>query len=175
MKVKGGEKANKVLADLAAKLSRPGTLRVGFLEGARYPDGTSVAMVAALQNFGTRTIPRRPFFTNMVKDKQDEWGPALAALLPAHDYDAKIALEILGEGIAGQLRQSIIDTYSPPLSPITVMLRGMRSHDQKLMVTRRTVGEAARRVAAGKTNYGASTKPLVDTGFMLGSVASEVK
>lgn len=139
--VQGGQELERYLNDLARKLARPGTLRVGFLEGATYPDGTPVALVAAVQNFGapSKGIPPRPFFSNMVETKQAEWGPALGALLEANDYDADKALKLLGEGIAGQLRQSIVDTNSPALAPATVKAKGF-------------------------------AKPLVDTGHMLNSV-----
>jgi hypothetical protein len=70
--VKGGEKLEAALATLATKLAVPATLRVGFLENAKYPDGTPVAAVAAWQNYGTGSIPPRPFFSNMVAQKSPE-------------------------------------------------------------------------------------------------------
>src|SRR5262249_53586908 len=81
-----------------------------------YPDGTPVAMVAALDEFGSEKAPPRPFFRNMVAAKSDEWPPAIAALLKANDYDAAKALELAGSGIKSQLQESIIDTVAPPLS-----------------------------------------------------------
>lgn len=171
-KVKGGEKVKAELAELARNVTKGAKLQVGFLAGAKYPNGTSVPMVAAIQNYGAPAvgIPPRPYFSNMVADKSPGWGKKLGAILPTVGFDSDKALDLMGEGIEGQLRQSIIDTYSPALSPITVMLRGMKSHDQGLVVTGRTVGEAAARVKAGLTNYGASTKPLEETGYMLLSV-----
>lgn len=172
-----GKGLKNALKDLSGKVGKGATLQVGFLAGATEPDGTSIPMIAALQNYGApgAGIPPRPFFSNMVAAKSPQWGKQLANVLVSVDYDSDLALDRMGFGIAGQLRQSIIDTNAPPLSPITVMLRGMRSHDQSLVVTGKTVGEAARRVAAGLTNYGASTKVLVDTGHMLGSVDHVVK
>lgn len=63
----GGEKLQKYLEELENNLSSGTGLKVGFLEGATYPDGTSVPMVAAVQEFGgsidiparTQTIYRR--------------------------------------------------------------------------------------------------------------------
>jgi hypothetical protein len=82
----------------------------------------------------------------------------------------------MGQTIQEDLQQSIADLMSPALSPITVMLRGMRSKGgPNFKITGKTVGEAARRVAEGKTNYGASTKPLVDSGTMLRSPTHTVK
>lgn len=172
--IKGGAKLEAELARMTANLSKAATLRVGFLQGSSYPDGTSVPMVAALNEFGHGKTPPRPFFRNMVAAKSPGWPAAIAPLLKKNGYDAKRTLELMGEGIKGQLQQSIIDTNEPALSPITVMLRGMKANDSSLVVTGRTVGEAAARVAAGKTNYGASSKPLVDTGVLLAACDFEV-
>jgi len=133
-------------------------------------------MVAAIQNFGAPAahIPPRPFFTNMVKDKSPEWPKAVGDLLKDNDYDANATLNQAGAGIKGQLQQAIVDTYAPALSPVTVMLRGMKSQDPTLVVTGKTVGEARARVKAGLTNYGASTKPLIEHGDMLNAVDFEV-
>lgn len=175
--IKGGDKLAAALAKISAGVSKPATLSVGFLEGSTYPDGTSTPMVAAIQEFGAQKagIPPRPFFRNMIAAKSPEWPEAVGELLKDNDYDAERTLGRAGEGIKGQLQQSIIDTNEPALSPITVMLRGMKSNDQSLVVTGKTVGEAAARVKAGLTNYGASTKVLDETGHMINSVDFTVK
>lgn len=175
-KLVGGSRFKAAIGDLSRKLAKAGTVRVGFLEGAKYPNGTPVAMVAAIQNYGAprRGIPPRPYFSNMVKDRSPGWAPAMIENLKRTNYSTEQTLELMGQGIKGQLQQAIIDTMSPALSPVTVMLRGMRANDPSLIVTGKTVGEAAQRVADKKTNYGASTKPLVDTGYMLSRVDYEV-
>lgn len=174
--IKGGDKLAAAMRDIAKNLKKGGTLKVGFLEGAKYPNGTPVAMVAAIQNFGAPRagIPPRPFFSNMVKEKSKSWPKAIEENLRRSNYDTALTLERVGEGIASQLQQAIIDTDAPPLSPVTVMLRGMKGNDPSLKVTGKTVGQAAARVKAGKTNYGASTKPLVDSGDMIRAVGKEV-
>lgn len=143
--IEGGERAMNAIRDIADKLKGAKTLSVGFLDGATYPDGTSVALVAAVQNFGSpkNGIPPRPFFSNMVAEKSPAWGPQLATLLPAVGYDSKMALEQMGQQIAGDLRQSIVDTNSPGLKPATIRRKGFE-------------------------------KPLVDSGHMLQSVDYEV-
>lgn len=175
--IEGGDKLKAELERIAKNLKKGAAVEVGFLEGATYPDGTSVPMVAAIQEFGAPKvgIPARPFFRNMIADKSGEWGPALSRILPSVDYDAAKALDLMGEGIEGELRDSIIDTTEPPLSETTLMLRKMRSEDPSLVVTGKTVGEAAARVHAGESAAGVSTKPLIDTGHMLNSVAHKVK
>jgi hypothetical protein len=122
--VRGGDKLSGVLKGLADKITKAKVVKVGFLEGATYPDGTSVPLVAAVQNFGSKTIPPRPFFSNMVAEKQSEWPAAVAANLKDTGYDAKLTLERMGQGITGQLRQSIQDTNDPPLAQSTIDRKG---------------------------------------------------
>lgn len=173
----GGAALEAKLREIAEKVSKAETLRVGFLEGATYPDGKPVAMVAAIQEFGAprASIPPRPFFRNMIASKSPNWGESLAAILKNNDYDAEKSLMVMGEGIKGQLVESIIQTNSPALSPTTLMLRKMRSEDQSLVVTGKTVGEAARRVADGESYAGVSTAVLIDSGHLQNSVDYEVK
>ena len=175
--VTGGDKFQAALAEIAKKLSTGSTVKVGFMAGATEPDGTSIPMIAAILEMGAPNagIPPRPFMRNMIADKSGEWPAMIEAELQNNGYDAAKALAALGHVIEGQLAESITSFTDPPLSPITVMLRGMRRNKPDLVVTGATVGEAARRVAAGKTNYGASSKPLVDQGNMLNSITSEVE
>jgi hypothetical protein len=176
VKVTGGDKLAQVLGDFAKKMSSAKTVRVGFLEGSTYPNGTSTAFVASVQEFGAPKvgIPPRPFFRNMIAAKKGEWPGAIAALLKANGYDAKLTLDQTGAAIAGQLRQSIVDVLSPPLSPVTLMLRKMFGNNPSA-IRGRDVAEARRRVAAGESSSGVSTKPLVWTGNLFASVDHEVK
>lgn len=124
--ISGGEKLERYLRDLAKKVSNAGTLEVGFLEGATYPDGTPVALVAAVNEFGSAAngTPARPAFRNMVAEKSPGWGPAMAECLKQTDNDAAQALELMGEGIKGQLQESIIDFSGVPLAPATIARKG---------------------------------------------------
>ena len=172
----GGDKLEARLEAIASKISRGAFLRVGFLEGATYPDGTSVATVAAIQNFGApaKGIPERPFFTNWVASKSKSWGEALINRLKANDWDLPKSLEQMGLGLAGQLRQSIVDTNAPALSDVTLLLRERFSDHNQIEFG--DVLDAWRDVAAGvkPTISGTGAKPLVWTGHMLQSVDYEV-
>lgn len=173
---KSGGLLDKRLRELAAKVSKPAVLRAGFLETARYPDGQSVAGVAAIQNFGAPAagIPARPFFSNAVARGGAEWAGKLAALLKMADYDAEKALTMMGPVIAFDIQKSITETNAPPLSEITLQLRKMRQENPDLDVTGATVGEAAQRAKEGVSTAGVSTKPLVDSGTMFRYVSFEV-
>ena len=143
--ISGGAKAAAYLAKLSGSLKNDPVVKVGFLEGATYPDGTPVAAVAAFNEFGVprRGQPPRPFFRNMIQQKGPTWSAAIAGLMKAHNNDVAKVLDLTGQAVAGQLRQSIVDLVDPPLAPSTVARKG-------------------------------NAKPLVDTGHMLNSVDYEV-
>jgi hypothetical protein len=125
--VKGGDKLKRKLDALIAGLaSGNNTVKVGFLSKATYPDGKPVAMIAAIQDFGapSRGIPPRPFFRNMIRDNSKAWPGIMANLLATTNYDTDKTLNLMGEGIKGQLQQSIRDTNTPTLSPKTVARKG---------------------------------------------------
>lgn len=50
--IRGGDKLKAVLARMSAQFNEAHTLKVGFLEGATYEDGTPVAAIAVLQEYG---------------------------------------------------------------------------------------------------------------------------
>jgi len=174
----GGAKLQAKLAELSQQVSKKAELRVGFLEGATYEDGKPVAMIAAIQEFGAPKagIPPRPYFRSMIAEKSGEWGDKVGKVLVASEYDVDRALALMGDGIAGQLRTSIIKTNSPPLSDVTLLLRE-RFGNRRDEITGADVAEARRDVAAGvkPSVTGTQAKPLVWTGHLLNSVDYEVR
>ena len=131
-KILGGDKLTAALAAIAAKVNKAASVQVGFLENSTYPDGTSVPMVAAIQEFGSGKVPSRPFFRDMIAAKSGEWPDATAMALKASDYDGAKALALVGEGIKGQLQTSITTFSGVPLSPRTVEAKG---NDKQLVDT----------------------------------------
>lgn len=170
--VSGGEGLTAKLAEIREKIGDAREVRVGFLENATYPDGQPVAMVAALNNYGAPEagIPARPFFTNMVADKSSGWGEKFAKVLRAADYDAAKSLDLMGVGIAGQLREAIVTTNDPPNSAVTNLLK--QRFPMREGMTFADVQQARQDVAGGET--APAGKPLTWTGHMLMSVDSEV-
>lgn len=142
----GGEALEKKLAELAERLGESKTLRVGFLEGATYPDGESVPMVAAANEFGDPAMnrPPRPFFRNMIAAKSPQWGDDIGKIAGATNYDTSTLLPLMGERIKDQLQGSIREFYDPPLSPYTIKKKG-------------------------------NDKPLIETSHMLNSVDYDIK
>ena len=171
--ISGGTKLKAALKEISKKASKAAVLKVGFIGGAAYPTGQTVATIAAIQEFGAPAagIPPRPYFRTMVTAKKGTWGKDLGHVLVAADYQSDKALEYMGERIGGQLQDSIIELDEPALSPVTLMLRQMFPQMKTYDKTGKDVAEARARVAAGERATGVSTKPLVWTGFMLNSVA----
>lgn len=167
----GGENLERKLEELANRVATGATLRVGFLEGATYPDGTPVATIAVINNFGApeKGIPARPFFSKFIADNSDKWGEQLSTLLQHTNFDVPRALALMGEGMAGQLRQTIVGMNDPPNSPVTNLLKQRFPTGD---VTFQDVLDAWRDVAAGET--APAGKPLVWSGNMLNSVDYEV-
>ncbi|HFY5859508.1 TPA: hypothetical protein ACIH6E_003942 [Salmonella enterica subsp. enterica serovar Typhimurium] len=142
----GGAALEAKLSELAEKLGDGKMLRVGFLEGATYPDGQSVPMVAAANEYGDPAMnrPPRPFFRNMIADKSPEWPQDIAKIAETTGYDAETMLGLMGEHIKGQLQGSIRDLMEPALSPVTIAKKGF-------------------------------SKPLIETSHMLNSVDYDIK
>lgn len=112
----------KKLADYAKKMS--GSVEVGFMENATYPDGTPVAAVAFWNEYGNGSAPPRPFFRNMIDEEKPTWPGKVAALAKATDNDGPKVLALMGEDIQGALIQSINNLREPALSPYTIKKKG---------------------------------------------------
>jgi len=142
------DKILDALNNIASNLSDK-QLKVGFIDGATYPDGTPVAMVAATNEYGNpaNNQPPRPFFRNAIAEHESEWLDAISRGLekgvPIDDV-----LAVVGERAVGDVVQSIATLMDPPLSPATVASRNSKGN--------------------------ASTKPLVDTKVMIRDVHYEV-
>lgn len=149
--ITGGAKLEAHLRQSIRNLKRAQKVEVGFFENATYPDGTPVAMVAAINEWGASgagrghkvKIPPRPFFRTMIKDGEAHWGPDLGKILKSAEYDAAVALARMGESMKGELQTSIRDWSEPPNAPATIKKKGF-------------------------------DKPLIDTGDMVKRVGSEV-
>lgn len=178
----GSNLEKRILAAVSKRIDemQSKTIKAGFFPEAAYPDGTPVAYVAAIQEYGSPAngIPARKPVRTTVENERDQWSADLARGVRAvihGSITADAVFEQVGGAMAADIQDGIGAVTEPPLSPVTVMLRGMRKNDPNLTVTGTTVGEAAQRVADSKTNYGASDKPLIDSGLMQTSVTHKVE
>jgi len=135
-------------------------LRVGWGDTIKYDDGTSVAMIAAQNEFGNaaKSIPPRPFMRPAISAHKMTWSAKLAqgtkAVLNGKRSIGEV-FEAVGLLVAGDVRKQISLVTAPALKTATVMAR-LRGTKQ---------GKSVKLTAA---------KPLVHTGYMLNSLTSEV-
>jgi len=122
MELKGGDKLQQALSDIADKMS--GAAKAGFLENATYPDGTPVAAVAFWNEFGTTTIPPRPFFRTVIAEKSGEWADRLGKTAVHFEYDADKVLNLMGQTIVEDIQQSIVGWTDPENAASTVAKKG---------------------------------------------------
>lgn len=127
-------------------------LKVGFFEHSKYPDGTPIAYVAAIQELGYPAggIPPRPFLRPTMSDKKTEYGQLIfrvAKAAASGNITINDGLTQVGAKAASDVKLAIKAVTTPVLDDATVKAR-------------------ARRHSKGKS----TNKPLVDTGQMLQAV-----
>jgi hypothetical protein len=143
-KIVGGKKLDLALQAIEKKITSGGVLRMGFLEGAKYPERTnarflkavgseatptvvpslSIAQVAIWNEYGTRTAPARPAFRTTIAQKSKDWGAKLGKAIIATDYDGRKALALLGQDMRDDLENAIAQWTSPANAPLTVKIKG---------------------------------------------------
>jgi hypothetical protein len=126
----------------------------GWFESAQYADGTPVAYVAAIHEYGYEAggIPPRPFMRSTIAEKQGEWkvlAQNAAKQIAAGRMSSVEYVGLLAATATGHVQKKIGSITAPPLKLATVQAR-------------------ARRRASGV----ASDKPLVDTAIMLQTMTS---
>lgn len=154
MKITQDNSGSEALEKLADKIKKS-KIEVGFFETAKYPDGTPVAYVAAIQEFGypAGNIPSRPFFRNAIS-QNDGWKQlatkAMNAVVEGR-MELNQALNQMGLKMAADVKDSITDGSYEALKQSTLDARQSRKRTQ-----------------------GVASKPLIDTAQMLQSVTYAV-
>ncbi|MDP1297873.1 hypothetical protein Q6301_20070 [Klebsiella quasipneumoniae] len=120
--ISGGDKINQVLADMlkGAEIR----MNVGILAGSTNEDtGEPIAPYAAANEFGTKTIPARPFMRNTAADKTSEWADVAAKAMKGQAQNAdgfRNAFTILGMTAAQDIKDTIEHSVSPPNAQSTI-------------------------------------------------------
>lgn len=128
--------------------------RAGFFDTSVYPDGTPVAYVAAAQEYGTPTAPARSFFRPTMKAKKNAWADLMrngAKAVISGRLTAEQMLEQFGQSVAGSVKETISQIQNPALAESTIKARQSK-----------------------RKSPGVSTKPLVDSGYMISQVSNDV-
>lgn len=125
---------------------------VGWFASAKYPDGTPVAGVAVVQEFGTSDgrIPPRPFARPTIAANGKpggRWSQAVAQSMRKSKSIEQTA-HTLGNFVRGDMQEAIARVTTPELAEATKEARRSRGNS--------------------------STKPLVDTRVMMPTLNYEV-
>jgi len=134
--------------------------KVGWFPSAKYGDGTPVAYIATIHEFGSprNNIPPRPFMRPTIAKRKESWKALAeqgARAVAQGRYTVDKVLEEIGNQAAGDIGKTISEIQSPPLKAATVRARMRRYADKKTV--------------------GLLTKPLNDSGLMISSISSEVE
>lgn len=104
--------------------------KTGWFESAHYPEGTPVAHVATVHEFGTDRIPARPFMRPAVAEHGQEWLDLMAqgatAALEGR-FSPEQVLEAVAIQAAGDVAKQITKLTGPPLSPETIKRKGFET------------------------------------------------
>ena len=120
LRTTGGDKLKAIMAK--AEQARRSKIKVGYMGGS-YPDGTSLAAVAAAQNYGVpgQGIPERPFFSQSVGTMREELPRLLVKTIDPKTLTVSDAEgRVIGRWAANIIRQRIADLNQPPNAPSTL-------------------------------------------------------
>ena len=114
------------LEEIERNALKANSVQIGFMENAVYGDGTQVALVAMVQEFGSpiNNIPPRPFFRTMIANESPNWSALVKSNLQRTNYDARRTLSLTGDTIAQQLKDSILNGNWAPNAPSTIARKG---------------------------------------------------
>lgn len=142
---RGGDLLSAAIAKLEAS-----RVEVGWFPAAKYEDsGTPVALVATVQEFGAEHIPPRPFMRPTIANQSAAWSKIaekLSRQIVRGEQPPGALAEMIGARVAGDVRKTITQITSPPLSEGTIARRRANKSGAK------------------------SVKPLIDTGRMLATL-----
>lgn len=118
----------KALKSLEKKLIKASheAVQVGFFDGKLHPSGDmTIAEVAAVQEYGTREVPARPFMTTTVMRDQEflvylENG--LSSIYWGVTPNAKRGLRGAGQVLAESMKASV-ETWSNPANSLSTVRR----------------------------------------------------
>ncbi len=141
-------KSDKFLKSLVKRLGGDTDILVGVpADATPYPDGTSVAMVGAVHEFGGGNSPERSFIRSSFDEHQKKYitmAQKLVKKVIDKGGDIELVAELIGTEAAADVVDNINAIQTPPNTAATILKKG-------------------------------SSNPLVDTGHLKQSIRHEVR
>lgn len=101
-------------------------VKVGILDNSKYPDGTSVATVAFMNEYGTSKIPPRPFFRQTISEQKSNW-TQLAKDAIQMGCSIEHTLGLVGAQMMTDIQYSIMTWTTPKNADYTVAMKGFNA------------------------------------------------
>ena len=103
--------------------------KIGVLEGEKHFDSDSaelseMVIIAAANEFGTRTSPERSFIRSAFDMAKSEINKFAEKLYPLYLKDPRKALALLGEFMQAKIQSRIVDLKTPPNAASTIKQKG---------------------------------------------------
>lgn len=141
-------------------------VKIGFFEGAKYPNGTPVAVVAFKNETGSGGNPRRPFMHRTLQKNQRKWVRGIASNLKGKRFArpaVKNAYSLCGQVAVGDIKETI--SSWPAGDP--------RMNRKSTIMAK---AERAKRGKRGRNSVPIDpSRALIDTGRMIASVTYKVE
>ncbi len=152
----GGARLYNALKQIDSKVAK-----VGWFESSKYENGTPVAYIATIHEYGVpeKNIPMRPTMRPTMQAQRAQWASLAQAGFTGvfrGTETASTAMEKIGAKAAGDIRKAISQLHTPPLKVKTVKAR-LRGKKQGRVVSL-TIA-----------------KPLVDSGMLLNTLTHTVE
>ena len=134
VKAQGSKNLDHFLKESGNNLSA----QIGWFESAKYDDGTPVAYIASIQEFGSakNNIPPRSFMRTTVKERSSEWAGASEKVL-SRVASGKASMndlfDIVGQLASANIREKIKSIHQPALKDATVKSRLSKKKNGKVI------------------------------------------
>lgn len=118
----------KVAEEAFAELDKKGlSLKIGVQSDEDpYPNGETVAKIAAWNHFGTKDIPARPYLTKAIDENTRSLENFSTKVFKKimDGMDLEKGLGLLGEEVVSVIRRMITTLAEPPNAPSTIKKKG---------------------------------------------------
>lgn len=140
--------------------------KTGWLPSSRYEDGTPVAYIAAIQEYGDpeNNLPSRSFMRTTFDAENKKWSAVMRSGvkgIASGKTTVSAVMETIALLAAADIRLKIASIHQPELAPSTLAARASRAN----------AGSKGKKFTAATV----SQKPLNDTGYMLATLVGVIE